>query len=138
MLPITSKISLPLREIEMNAVRSQGAGGQNVNKVATAIHLRFDIAASSLPEPIKARLLKLQDQRLTKDGVIVIKSQRHRTQDQNREDALDRLKSLIRSVVVTPKPRRPTKPSRSAQRKRLEQKRRHSQIKAQRRHLPEE
>jgi ribosome-associated protein len=121
MLPITSKISLPLNEIEMNAVRSQGAGGQNVNKVATAIHLRFDIAASSLPEVIKARLLQLQDQRLTKDGVIVIKSQSHRTQEQNREEALDRLKNLIRSVTVTPKPRRPTKPSRSTQRKRLEQ-----------------
>ncbi len=138
MLTITSKISLPLNEIEMNAVRSQGAGGQNVNKVATAIHLRFDIAASSLPELIKTRLLNLQDQRLTKDGVIVIKAQSHRTQEQNREESLDRLKNLIRSVTVTPKPRRPTKPSRSVQRKRLEQKRRHSRIKAQRRHLPDD
>ncbi|MEM6503480.1 MAG: alternative ribosome rescue aminoacyl-tRNA hydrolase ArfB [Cyanobacteria bacterium P01_C01_bin.89] len=132
MLAITNRTAIPLAEIELTAVRSQGAGGQNVNKVATAIHLRFNIHASSLPTFYKERLLKLRDNRITKDGVIVIKSQQHRTQEQNKQAALQRLQSLLRSVTITPKKRKPTKPSRSANRKRLDRKAKHSQRKAQR------
>jgi ribosome-associated protein len=132
MLQISKTVTIPEHEIEMSAVRSQGAGGQNVNKVASAIHLRFDIPASSLPERYKARLLKLNDQRITKDGVIVIKSQEHRTQEQNREEALKRLRDLIQSAMIIPKPRKPSKPTRSSQQKRLESKNRRSQIKSMR------
>ncbi|MEM9770643.1 MAG: alternative ribosome rescue aminoacyl-tRNA hydrolase ArfB [Cyanobacteria bacterium P01_D01_bin.73] len=132
MLAITNRTAIPLSEIELTAVRSQGAGGQNVNKVATAIHLRFNIHASSLPTFYKERLLKLRDNRITKDGVIVIKSQQHRTQEQNKKVALQRLQSLLRSVTITPKKRKPTKPSRSSNRKRLDRKAKHSQRKAQR------
>jgi len=107
-----------------------GAGGQNVNKVASAIHLRFDIHASSLNPLFKERLLKLGDNRITKDGVVVIKAQQHRTQEQNREDALSRLQELIKSVTVTPKKRKPTRPSRSAKKKRIERKKKRSQKKA--------
>ena len=130
MLKITNRTHIPFSEIELSAVRSQGAGGQNVNKVATAIHLRFDINASSLSPLFKERLLNLSDSRITKDGVIVIKAQQHRTQEQNKEDALNRLKALIKRVTVTPKARKPTKPSRSAKKKRLDSKARRSQIKA--------
>jgi ribosome-associated protein len=129
MLQISNTVSIPELEIEMSAVRSQGAGGQNVNKVATAIHLRFDILASSLPDRYKERLLQLNDQRLTKEGVIVIKAQEHRSQEQNREEALQRLQALIKSAIALPKPRKPSKPTRSSQRKRLESKSKRSQLK---------
>ena len=132
MLHITQRTAIPLSEIEISAIRSQGAGGQNVNKVATAIHLRFDIKASSLSPLYKERLLHLKDSRITKDGIIVIKAQQHRTQEQNREDALNRLKDLIKSVTVTPQKRKPTKPSRRAKNKRLESKTKRGQLKAQR------
>jgi len=121
-LPITSHLSIPMDEIEMEAVRAQGAGGQNVNKAATAIHLRFDIQASSLPDVYKGRLLALHDHRITRDGVVVIKAQQSRSQERNREEALSRLQQLIRSVTATPKQRKPTKPSRSAQQKRIDSK----------------
>lgn len=130
MLRISNQVSIPDSEVDLQAVRSQGAGGQNVNKVATAIHLRFDIPASSLPESYKTRLLTLNDSRITKDGVINIKSQAHRTQLRNRTEALERLQQLIRSVMVVKKKRKPTKPSKSATRKRLESKAKRSQRKA--------
>ncbi len=129
MLEISKTVSVPEHEIEMSAVRSQGAGGQNVNKVASAIHLRFDIIASSLPEHNKERLLKINDQRITKEGVIVIKAQEHRTQEQNREEALQRLQTLIKSAIAIPKPRKPSKPTRSSQRKRMDSKTKRSHLK---------
>ncbi len=132
MLQISNTVSIPEREIEISAVRSQGAGGQNVNKVATAIHLRFDIGASSLSDRYKERLLKLNDHRITSEGVVVIKAQEHRSQEQNREEALQRLQNLIKSAVVIPKPRKPSKPTRSSQKKRLDSKSKRSQIKTMR------
>ena len=135
MLAITKTVSIPINEIEMSAVRSQGAGGQNVNKVATAIHLRFDIRTSSLPETHKNRLFNLNDQRITKDGIVVIKAQSHRTQEQNREEALQRLQQLLLSVASLPKRRKPTKPTRSSQRKRLDHKMKHSQLKSSRKSI---
>ncbi len=130
MLQITNRTAIPLSEIELSAVRSQGAGGQNVNKVATAIHLRFDINASSLSPLYKERLLNLNDSRITKEGIVIIKAQQHRTQEQNREDALGRLKVLVKSVTITPKKRKPTKPSKTAKRKRLDSKAKRGQIKS--------
>ena len=123
-------ISLTFDEVEISAVRAQGAGGQNVNKVSSAIHLRFDIRASSLPDAHKERLLRLNDSRITGDGVLVIKAQSHRSQDMNRDEALQRLNELVRSVARPPRVRKPTKPSRSAKRKRLEAKTQRGQVKA--------
>ncbi len=122
MLAISNAIVLAEWEIELNAIRSQGSGGQRVNKVATAIHLRFDIKKSSLPSIYKERLLKLSDSRVTSDGVIIIKSQSYRTQDMNKQEALERLKELILSAMVVQKKRKPTKPTRSSQRKRMDSK----------------
>jgi ribosome-associated protein len=130
MLPIAEKVNIPLSEIDIEAIRAQGAGGQNVNKVASAIHLRFNISASSLPEVYKTRLLKLNDQRITRDGVVVIKAQEYRSQEKNRMAALARLQQLIRRVVITPKRRRPTRPSLSAKQKRVDRKVRKGRIKA--------
>ncbi len=119
-------------EVEVSAVRAQGAGGQNVNKVASAIHLRYDVAASSLPAPVRERLLALRDARIGNDGVVVIKAQRFRTRERNLADALERLQALVDKVAVPPRPRVPTRPSRAAKRRRLEDKRHRGEIKARR------
>lgn len=129
MLRISGRLAIPAREIEISAIRAQGAGGQNVNKVSSAIHLRFDIDASSIPEAYKERLLRLSDQRITKEGVVVIKAQQHRSQEKNKEEALRRLQELIESIAVSPKKRKPTRPTRSSQRKRLDSKTRRGAVK---------
>ncbi len=137
MLKITNKTVIPLSEIEISAIRSQGAGGQNVNKVATAIHLRFDINAASLSPIYKERLLNLSDRRITKEGVIIIKAQQHRTQEQNKADALRRLREIIMGVTIVVPKRKSTKPSRSAQLRRLDSKTKRSEVKALRGNITE-
>ena len=138
MLKINDDVIIPESEIEFSAIRAQGPGGQNVNKVASAIHLRFDIANSTtLSDDIKERLLDLNDRRISKSGVVVIKSQRYRNQDKNRDDALQRLEDLIRKAMVVQKPRKKTRPSKMAKEKRLEEKARRSRLKQSRRQVEE-
>ena len=130
MLYISSHVIIPDSEIDIHAMRSQGAGGQNVNKVSSAIHLQFDIAASSLPPFYKEELLKLNDHRISQEGVITIKAQQYRSQEQNREDALTRLSELIQSVTIPRKKRRPTKPTKGSQNRRIESKKKQGRLKA--------
>jgi ribosome-associated protein len=135
MLYISPHVTIPDTEIDIHAVRAQGAGGQHVNKVSTAIHLRFDIAASSLPEFYKEQLLLLKDHRISREGVITIKAQQHRSQEQNREDALTRLRELIQRVAIPRKKRKATKPTKGSQRRRLESKVKRGRLKTLRRTL---
>lgn len=129
-LEIRPGMAIPMHELELEAIRSQGAGGQNVNKVASAIHLRFDINASTLPEWLKTRLLERKDQRLSKEGVLIIKAQRFRTQEKNRNDALERLRAWVLEALVEERPRIATRPSRASQQRRVQAKQRRSTVKS--------
>ena len=135
MISVSKHVVIPDAEVEIHAVRAQGAGGQHVNKVASAVHLRFDVRASSLPEQYKDRLLQIHDHRISEDGVVTIKAQQFRSQEQNREDALNRLRALIQSVAVPRKKRKATKPTHTSKQRRLESKKRQSRLKALRRSL---
>lgn len=135
MLKISNSVEIPLSEIEFEAIRAQGAGGQHVNKVSSAMHLRFDISNSTLPAFYKEKLLAFADQRITNDGVIIIKAQKFRSQDKNRDDALERLKLLIKKATVVQKKRKATKPSRNSQRKRMDSKNKHGKLKSLRKRI---
>ena len=130
MLKISKKVVIPDAEIEFHAIRAQGPGGQNVNKVSSALHIRFDVRASSLPDLYKERLLRLRDRRISKDGVVVIKARRYRTQEKNKEDGLLRLQNLVKSAMARQKPRKKTMPTRRSEQKRLDGKTRHGRQKA--------